>query len=239
MSKGVLFGVGVGPGDPELMTYKAVHVIEECDYLAVPGKVKEETFAYQIAQGIIDGLENKPCLEIDIPMSSDPVLLAYSYSEGAGRIAKILAQGKNVACLTLGDPTIYSTYSSLQHEVEKLGYRTQTISGVTSITSVAARLGLSLASRAEEVHIIPGECDAWEALRLPGTKVFMKASSHLTDLKQALEQFDGDVWMVERCGLTGEKVYHGVEDLPDEAEYFSIVIATQKREEEDIEELRI
>ncbi|MCR5715266.1 MAG: precorrin-2 C(20)-methyltransferase [Lachnospiraceae bacterium] len=239
MSKGIFYGIGVGPGDPELMTLKAVHLIRECDYLAVPGKVKEETTAYQIAQQVIEGLDEKPCLEIDIPMSKDPVLLAYSYSEGASRIAKILAQGKNVACLTLGDPTIYSTYSHLQKEVRQLGYETVTISGVTSITGVAARLGLSLGSKDEEIHIIPGECDAAQALALPGTKVFIKAASKITELKQALEHFDGDVWMVEKCGFPGEKLYHGVEDLPEEAEYFSIVIAVETPAEEDIEVLRI
>ena len=107
---GKLYGVGVGPGDPGLLTLKAVQVIKACDVIAVPGKEPENTVAYQIASGACPAIRKKEILGIHMPMTKDKDRLKKSHADGARILEAYLDQGKAVAFLTLGDPTVYSTY---------------------------------------------------------------------------------------------------------------------------------
>mgnify|MGYP002512861372 FL=1 len=107
--KGTLYGVGVGPGDPELLTLKAVRVIKKCHYIAVPSEDKNKCLAYKIASGAVE-MEDKPCLTISMPMTMDAEKLERYHTDGARKIAGALEQGKDVAFLVLGDPAIYATY---------------------------------------------------------------------------------------------------------------------------------
>ena len=104
--KGRLFGVGVGPGDPELMTYKAVRIIKECQVLAVPARGRKHAVSYRIAAEMIENMEEKEFLDLDTPMTKDRQILERNYENAAGRIIEELEKGKDVAYLTLGDPTI-------------------------------------------------------------------------------------------------------------------------------------
>ena len=107
---GRLYGVGVGPGDPRLMTLLAIETIESCPVIAVPGENRDHAVSYRIAEGAVAGLEKKKCLTLSTPMTKDPEILAQSYEMAAERIIEELKEGQDVAYLTLGDPTIYSTY---------------------------------------------------------------------------------------------------------------------------------
>ena len=107
---GILYGIGVGPGDPELMTLKAVRLIQENEVVAVPGKTAKETMAYRIAVQAVPELEKKCLLAIDMPMVMDRAKMDLSHEAAADRIEVVLKMGKNVVFLTLGDPTVYSTY---------------------------------------------------------------------------------------------------------------------------------
>ena len=86
--KGTLYGVGIGPGDPELLTLKAVRIIKESAVIAVPGKKREDTVAYQIVKQIISNLDQKEFLEVEMPMTKDKDLLEKSHREGAERIGQ-------------------------------------------------------------------------------------------------------------------------------------------------------
>src|SRR5689334_6783642 len=107
---GTLYGVGVGPGDPELLTLKAVKIINNSEIIAIPSSDKEKCVAYKIALGAIPELKDKEILYISMPMTKDEKLLEESHKLGAEKIIEKLKLGKNVAFLTLGDPTVYSTY---------------------------------------------------------------------------------------------------------------------------------
>ena len=227
MGKGILYGIGVGPGDPELMTLKAVRLIRECDMIAVPGKTRESSVAYEIASGAVEHLAEKACLAIEMPMTKDAALLRKKHLEGCRRLTEVLDTGKNIAFLTLGDPTVYATYFYLHRLVEQAGYQAVIISGIPSFCAAAARLDLPLGEGRDQIHIIPSSYDLEAAADLPGTKVFMKAGKQMGTLKEKLLQQGGDIAMVERCTMAGERVFRTAEQIPEDAGYYSIVIARE------------
>ena len=152
---GILFGVGVGPGGPELMTIKAIKTINKCDVLVFPGKNKESSLSYQIAKGMVADIDDKPSVALSFPMSNDPVLLANAHRDAASKIIDILDAKMNVAFLTLGDPTIFSTFTYVKRIVEEKGYKTELINGISSFSQAAALLNNELAIEDETIHIIP------------------------------------------------------------------------------------
>ena len=101
---GKLYGVGVGPGDPKLMTYLAVETIKNCPVIAVPADGKEHAISYKIASGIVKDMDQKECLGLSSPMTKDRKILEKNYQKVSEEIIKKLDEGKNVAYLTLGDP---------------------------------------------------------------------------------------------------------------------------------------
>ena len=111
MMAGKLYGVGVGPGDPELMTLKAVRLLKECDFVAVPKSGEGEGVAKQIARRAVgeEIFDQKQLVEVSMPMTRDPQLLEESHRQAAEQIEALLDGNKTVVFLTLGDPAIYST----------------------------------------------------------------------------------------------------------------------------------
>ncbi len=225
--KGTLYGTGVGPGDPMLMTLKAVRVIEGCDVIAVPTEKKEESVAYRIASGVAD-LKEKHCMEISMPMTRDTDMLVRYHRQGVEQIKSVLDLGQDVAFLTLGDPTIYSTYMYLHRKIAGEGYRTEIISGVPSFCAAAASLNISLTERSDQLHVIPASYAFAEAVGFAGTKVFMKAGSRLEELKKVLKEADAEVYMVENCGMEQEKKYFTAEEIDGQAGYYATVIAKER-----------
>lgn len=226
---GKLYGVGVGPGDPELMTIKAVRIIKEADVIAVPGKEKESCVAYTIALGAIPSLVEKNILELDMPMIKNKEILNQNYDEVAVEISKCLESGKTVAMLTLGDPTVYSTYMYIHQRIERAGYDTEIISGIPSFCAAAATLNHSLVEREEPLHIYPGSYDISELFVVSGTKVLMKSARKFAEVKKPLMEAEYEVTMVENCGMPDEKIYYGMEQLPEDASYYTLIIAKEKK----------
>lgn len=224
---GKLYGVGVGPGDPELLTLKAVRVITEADIIAVPGEEKEKSVAFQIAQKAVNQINQKTILSIQMPMTKDKEQLEKSHEDGAKQIIDYLEQGKTVAFLTLGDPTVYATYLYLHKKVGAKGYPTEIISGIPSFCAVAAKLNIGLVENKEALHIIPSSYGVEEALTLPGTKVLMKAGKTMSKVKKQLEKQGGQIAMVENCGMENEKVYTELNEIPEEASYYSLIIVKE------------
>ena len=204
--KGILYGVGVGPGDPRLMTYLAVETIRRCPVIAVPADGKENAVAYRIASGIVKDIDSKECINLTTPMTKDKAVLNAAYQTAADRIIEKLDQGKDVACLTLGDPTIYSTYIYIHRIVRTRGFAAQIINGIPSFCAVSARLEDSLVDRSEQLHIIPSTYGVEEALKYPGTKVFMKAASKMPLVREVLKRCNVKCQMIENCGMPNEHI---------------------------------
>ena len=129
---GILYGVGVGPGDPELLTLKALRILRESDVIAIPSETKEACAAYRIALGACPELERKELLPVPMPMTKDPAALERSHEAAASAIAEQLELGCQVAFVTLGDPTVYSTYLYIHRKIAGMGYETAIVSGIPS-----------------------------------------------------------------------------------------------------------
>ena len=203
MIKGTLYGVGVGPGDPRLMTYLAVDTIQKCPVIAVPADGKENAVSYKIASGIVENLDEKECLNLTTPMTKDKAVLNAAYQAASNQIIEQLEQGKDVACLTLGDPTIYSTYIYIHRIVKAHGYATEIINGIPSTYDIEA------------------------ALELPGTKVLMKAASKMPLVKATLKEKHMIGTMIENSGMPEEHIYHKINEIPDRASYYSIIVVKE------------
>lgn len=227
MKKGILYGVGTGPGDPELMTVRAISTIKKCHIIAVQSSAPGSSAAYRTASAMIPGLADRECLALGTPMTKDTAVLDAAYTRAAEDIASRLDRGMDVAYLVLGDPAVYSTYIYIHRIIRSMGYTAEMISGVTSFCAAAARLGDSLADRSEDLHIIPSSYYTAAALSLSGTKVFMKAASRIRVLKQELAEAGLSGAMVENCGMPNERTYECIDDIPDDAGYFSVIIVRE------------
>ena len=228
--RGKAYGVGVGPGDPELMTLKAVKLIKESDVIAVAGKVAEDAVAYRIAAAVVDGLKDKEIVPIYMPMVMDRKLMAQEHSKGAKVIERYLDEGRDVVYITLGDPTIYCTFSYLQHILEADGYEVELVPGITSFCAAAARLNLPLAEWDEQIHIVPAAHKTDEKLDQSGNYVLMKSGSHMPEVKEMLRRSGREVAAVENCSMEGERIYRGVDEIPDDAGYFSLIVAKERHD---------
>ncbi len=221
---GVLYGVGVGPGDPELMTLKAVRLIRENQVIAVPGIHPTDSVAYRIAVQSVPELAEKELVPLSLPMVRDRVMLHSAHRECAGLLQSYLDRGQNVVCLTLGDPTVYSTFSYLQRLLEEDGYPVQVVSGVPSFCAAAARLGVPLAEWDEPLHIFPAAHTEQFRMEQNGNYVLMKCGSRMKNVKGYVKDSGRSVYAVENCGMPDEKLCRSVSEMPDEAGYFSLVI---------------
>lgn len=220
---GKLWGVGVGPGDPELLTVKAVRVLREADVVIVPDASSGDKVALNIAK---DYLKDKQIQFVKTPMVRDKAVMDAAHEQAADTISALLDDGKQVAFLTLGDPAIYSTYMYIHQKVLRRGYAVEVVPGIPSFCAAAARLNQSLCLGREPLIIIPASHDQNDLMDLPGNKVFMKAGRSILELQQALAekgQLEG-ASMVENCSMENEHVYPHFADLKEPSGYFSLVI---------------
>ena len=220
---GKLWGVGVGPGDPELLTVKAVRVLREADVVIVPDASSGDKVALNIAK---DYLKDKQIQFVKTPMVRDKAVMDAAHEAAADSICALLDEGKQVAFLTLGDPAIYSTYMYIHQKVLNRGYVVEVVPGIPSFCAAAARLNQSLCLGREPLTIIPASHDQNDLMDLPGNKVFMKAGRSILELQQALAEkglLEG-ASMVENCSMENEHVYPHFADLKEPSGYFSLVI---------------
>lgn len=224
MIRGILYGLGVGPGDPELLTVKAVRILREADVIAVPDKGAGERTALNIVKDYVEG---KPLLTCVTPMVRDQQVLDQAHDAIADDICALLDQGKTVAFITLGDPTVYSTYLYVHRRVLRRGYEALLVPGVPSFCAVAARLNTSLCEGSERLLIVPASHkDVEDCLDVDANLVFMKAGREIGALKERLAARGllEKASLVANCGMDSEQVWKKFADLPENSGYFSVVL---------------
>lgn len=224
-TNGTFYAVGVGPGDPELLTLQAANILKRCPVIAAPQTKSGQMLALDIAQGALD-LREKEILPLSFTMSREPALREESYQTAARQIEAFLQKGLDVAMVNLGDVSIFATAYYILERIREDGFQTVMAPGVTSFSAVAARLGCSLTQINAPLHIIPASADLDSALRFPGTKVLMKSGSAIHETVQALERAGllDRAALVADCGLPTEQVYRDLRELPENLSYFATII---------------
>ncbi len=231
MAEGVFYGIGTGPGEAELMTLKACRIIRECEVLILPSLGRDNCRAYNIVKQAVPEIDEKQLLDFSFPMSMAKGEREAVHREAADKITGFCRQGRDVAFLTLGDPCVYSTYSYVAELVSRNGIRTKTVSGVTSFQAVASALDMDLVLQDEMLHIIPGSADPVEALKLPGTKVFMKNKRNFDCLVSELQKLEEagriTVAAVSHCGMEDQHIFHGTHELFCDPGYLTTIIVKE------------
>lgn len=228
---GKLYAVSTGPGDPELLTFKAVRALESCDVVFAPSTGGERQAALDIVK---EHVADKRVISCSTPMTKDTAVLDAAYDAIAEQIAELLDEGLTVAFITLGDITVYSTYFRVHERLEGRGYDIEVIPGVTSFCAAAARLGKPLCQGPERLLVVPvAHRDIDDCLDVAATKVFMKSARSIMDLKETLEErgMIDRASLVVNCGMEDEEVYPSFSDLEEPSGYFSLVILEDERHE--------
>lgn len=229
MQSGTLYGIGVGPGDPELLTLKAVSIIKACPVVASP-RTRGGTAALDIARGAVD-LSGKTILPLDFAMTHDRAQRERSHRAAAEAVGKELDAGRDVAFLNLGDVSLYASFQYVWDILKPRGHAMRMIPGVTSFSAAAAELGISLANNETPVRIVPNGTGAGAAdddNRDGGgaTTIWMKSGRHLTKLLADLKAQGrlSRAMLVQNCGMADQRVYSPIGDADAPNDYFSVVI---------------
>lgn len=237
---GTFYGVGVGPGDPELMTLKSLKVIKASGVIAVPSSAlppepgnaeKIVSRALQVVRGAVS-LEGKEVVALHLPMTRDPDVLRTSREKAAAVLADRLGSGQDVAFVTIGDPMLYSTFGYLAPLVSALlpGVRIVVIPGVSSISAAASLTCSPIAQSDEKVIIVPaaysvGELRQW--LKTFDTVVLMKVNKSMDMLVDLLGEtgLERSAIFASRVGWPDEEIITDIGSLKGKRpDYFSMVI---------------
>lgn len=233
---GIFYGIGVGPGDPELLTIKAQKLFDELDIIIAPEtKSGKGSTALNIAKPFLR--EDIEIFERKFPMTYDKEALSLSYDDIAKEINGLVESGKKVGFLTLGDPMVYSTYIYLFRRLKKLDMPIETIPGITSFCAIASKLGIPLAETDETLTIVPSvyyDCSGKRVddILKSSNVVFMKASGNIDTLIDKLGETghkEGSVF-VSRIGLDNEVIEENIEKRRGiDNNYLSTLIAKKDR----------
>jgi len=226
--KGKLTGVGLGPGDPELMTMKAHRLISGAQVIAYPALEDGESFARSIAAKSIPAAARE--LVIHIPMTIERAPAQAAYDQGAADIARHLDAGRDVLVLCEGDPFFYGSFMYLFARLAA-DYETEIIPGVTSVTACAAVAKRPLTARNEMLTIIPGPLEnaAMQArIEAAGAVAIMKVGRHLGRIRALLTDMGlaASATFVARASLPSQQVLP-LARAPDPAPYFSMILITK------------
>ena len=222
---GKLYGVGLGPGDPELMTLRAHRLIRDAAVVAYPALAGGDSLARSIAADVIPvGAQE---IIMDVPMTVERAPAQAAYDRGAAAISVALEAGQDVVCLCEGDPFFYGSFMYLFARLSTR-FEVEVVPGVTSVTACAARAGLPLAARNERLTVLPGPLPEAELrARIEGAEsvAIMKVGRHLPKIRKVIAALGltAKAVYVERASLAQEVVCP-LADAPEDAPYFSMIL---------------
>ncbi len=225
---GTLIGVGLGPGDPDLMTLRAARTIGAAEVVAYPALPDTDSFARSIAADLIRPDAHEIVIEVPMTKAREPAQAAYD--AGAERIAEVLAAGRDVAVLCEGDPFFYGSFMYLHSRLSDR-FPVTVIPGITSVSAATARSLRPLVARNEVLTVLPGPIDSAElAARIGEAEavVIMKVGRHLGRIRDVLDRLglaERAVY-IERATLDAERILP-LAQAPNPAPYFSLILVTK------------
>ncbi len=227
---GTLYGIGVGPGDPELLTLKAWRLISTCHVIAYLAANGGESTARAIAKPFIP--EEVIELAIDVPMRADPEHAQNAYAAGCDRIALHLAAGRDVAALCEGDPFFYGSFIAIFGRLSQF-YPTVVVPGVSSVTACAAVTATPLAARNDVFKVVPATLDSDRLKReLQDAEVaaVIKVGRHFAKVRQVLNDIDrltGSVAVI-RATSDDQQILSVESITTDSIPYFSTILVQRR-----------
>lgn len=236
-----LYIIGIGPGDPDLLTRKAFLVLNECQAIAAPSSSREGTStALSIVDQAMD-ISRKEIHQLHFPMekihgdsgpSSD---VQKAWVKAAEQVLSLLAEGKNVAFPTLGDPAIYSTGYYLYETILALRPETKVsfIPGISAMSACSATTGIPLCLGDDKLAVIPATFsmhDIRQTLENFDTIIFMKVHRVLDELIALLQELDllDCAVLVERAGMENECIHTKLSDIREQVHYFSTILVRKR-----------
>ncbi|HBU08963.1 MAG TPA: precorrin-2 C(20)-methyltransferase [Candidatus Omnitrophica bacterium] len=229
--RGKLCGIGIGPGDPKLLTLRAKEALEEAEVIFTPkGSDDGISVARKIIEQVIEG--KKTYVELTFPMTKDKAVLKRYWKKAARRIAGEIKKGKQAAFVTLGDPFIYSTYIYLLRMIRQdyPRIKVETIPGISAFNAAASRAGFSLLEGKEKMAVLPVSETLEgieEALEDFDTVVLMKVGAKLQKVIRLLKQkgLAKNAVLVSRAGHPNEKIIRNIASIKDkELGYLSVIL---------------
>ncbi|HHY73951.1 MAG TPA: precorrin-2 C(20)-methyltransferase [Bacillus bacterium] len=228
---GTLYGVGVGPGDPELITVKAFRILKESSVIAYPKSRKgSKSYAHKIIDVYVNPNE-KEMLGLVFPMTKDQAVLEKEWTNTVELVSAKLSEGKDVAFVTEGDPLLYSTFIHMM-KLMKSKYphiAIKTIPGISSINGAASRLGLPLADGDDKIAIVPATADYSEMKKVISENdcvVFLKVAKVIKPMLDLLAELKltNNASVVTKV-TSDEEIIWNVNDLKDvDLEYLTLMV---------------
>jgi precorrin-2/cobalt-factor-2 C20-methyltransferase len=234
VTPGILYGIGVGPGDPELITLKALRVLERVPQVFAAASTKND---YSLALNIVRHYISQATVEpLYFPMTSDRGILAEAWEANARKVLEVLQSGRDIAFLTIGDPLTYSTYGYLLKTVKSINpdIKAITIPGITSYNAAAALANIPLAEGEESFYLVSGaqgDERLREAIATSDNVVMLKTYRHFDKIYETLEELKllDCATCISMCGLEGETVVHDLNILKHQKmPYLSLIIIKKK-----------
>jgi precorrin-2/cobalt-factor-2 C20-methyltransferase len=231
---GILYGIGVGPGDPELITLKALHVLERVPCVFAAASTKND---YSLALNIVKPYISQATVEpLYFPMTSDRLMLSEAWESNARKVLAVLERGQDVAFLTIGDPLTYSTYGYLLKTVKTINpeIKAITIPGITSYNAAAALANIPLTEGEESFYLVSGAQGGdrlREAIATSDNVVMLKTYRQFDKIYETLEELKllDCATCISMCGLSGETVAHDLRSLKNQKmPYLSLIIIKKK-----------
>jgi precorrin-2/cobalt-factor-2 C20-methyltransferase len=237
MNSPILYGVGVGPGAPDLMTLRAVNVLKTVDVIAIPRRSEfDRSVAWEIARGNVPEDARQEKLYLNFPMTKDPALLKPAWDIAFGEIGKRLEDGRSVAFITEGDPFVYSTFIYLfAAALERWpSVPVEVVPAVSSLTAVPMSILTPIADGQERVAVLPasyGLADLPQLLDQFDTLLLMKVSSVMPELCRILEDkglIDRAIY-VSKATTPQQKIVRDLRTIKnDRCDYFSMVVVSRR-----------
>ena len=229
---GKFYGLGVGPGDPKLLTLRAVEVLNCVPVVAVPkSRGDRDSVALEIAKHHLSPAAT--ILELTLPMTPDQVILEMAWQAGAELIFEKLQEGQDVAFLTIGDPSLYSTYQYVLAKLQGIApdLEVETVPGITSFAASAAVLNSPLAAGDEALLILPSVDDKLgHYLREFPNLVLMKVSRDFERILAEIQEADKEGVFVSRCGSETQQVVKDLNSLVNQkVDYLSLILVKDKK----------
>ena len=238
MKHGTLYGIGVGPGDPELITLKAINALRRVAVVFAAASTKD---SHSLAEKIVSShlKEGVPVEPLGFPMTRDKKILAEAWQENARKVVKALKKGENAAFITLGDPMIYSTFGYLMRTIKETDpdISIEIIPGITSYQAGAATAGQILVEAEESYAVISGALGSQklkDIINHTDSVVMLKVYRNYKEILNTLNELDltADSVLISRCGLDGEEIDGNLKDRPEKTPTYLSFLIIKKKERE-------